>query len=179
MKRACAVLALLAASCTSPSSNQPAPATQERVTLLDPALGTAATQACSRPGPENPERFFTPSRREVTAIEGATMRALSDHSEEYAQSIGGEQAGMATPFDWPHAPSLYKRQYIGYYENGRRMIYGNFFPASEDFDARKPILICDGGWRLFGVEYDVGAMAVRRIAFDGSLGGPHLSPIEP
>ena len=169
---ACAAIALLA-GCATPY------AVQERVTLLDPALGTAATQTCSRPGPENPERLFTPTPREVTAIESAAMRLLRDRADEYAASIGSAQPGTATPFDWPHDPSLYKRQYVGYYEDGRRMIYGNFYPASIDYDEREPFTICDGGWHFFGVEYDVEDAAVRRIAFDGSLGGPHLQPIEP
>ena len=116
-------LALLA-GCTTPR------AAQERLALLDPALGTAATQTCSRPGPENPQRFFRPTAREVTAIESGAMRLLRDRAGDYASSISDAPPGTATPFDWPEAPSLYERQYIGYYEDGRRMIYGNFFPAS-------------------------------------------------
>lgn len=169
---ACATFALLA-GCTTPY------AVQERVALLDPALGAAATQTCSRPGPENPARFFRPDPREVTAIESAAMRVLRDHADEYAASIDRAQSGTATPFDWPYDPSLYKRQYIGYYEDGRRMIYGNYYPAASGFEESEPFSICDGGWHFFGVEYDVEAMEVRRIAFDGSRGGPLLAPIEP
>ena len=152
----------------------------ERVTLIDPSRGERATTTCSRPGPENPTGYFTPSAREVTAIESAAMRLLRENAADYAEVIGPAGADAPTPFDWPEDPSLYDRQYVGYYEDGRRMIYGSYFPADVRADGSEPLLvICDGGFRLFGVEFDVDANKVRRLAFDGTRGGPILPPIEP
>lgn len=165
-----AALALLAGCATTPV---------ERVTLIDPSLGERATTTCSRAGPENPERFFSPSAREVTAIESAAMRLLRENRAEYDALIGSDAANGPTPFDWPEDPSLYNRHYVGYYEDGRRMIYGSYFPGPMHADASAPVVICDGGFRFFGVEYDLDAGAVRRIAFDGTRGGVILPPIEP
>ena len=153
----------------------------ERVTLIDPALGERATTTCSRSGPENPTQFFTPSAREVTAIESAAMRLLRDNRAEYEAllsqaSTSGE--GGVTPFDWPEDPSLYDRQYIGYYEDGRRMIYGSYFPTGFRLEPGEPVVLCDGGFRFFGVEFDLEANKVRRLAFDGTRGGPVFPPIE-
>jgi hypothetical protein len=149
----------------------------ERVKLIDPSAGERATQTCSRAGPENPSRFFSPSPREVTAIETAAMRLLRERADDYADLIG--ERDIVDPFDWPGDPSLYQRHYIGYYEDGRRMIYGSYFPAGDSPFPDEPLVICDGGYQFFGVEYDLDAQSVRRIAFDGSRGGPVLPPIEP
>jgi len=169
------MLALLAACASGPNEG-------ERVSLFDPSLGTVATTTCSRPGPENPSQFFTPSPREVTAIESAAMRLLRDNRAEYEALLSQDPTGSEnrpTPFDWPEDPSLYHRQYVGYYEDGRRMIYGSYFPASARPDAKEPVVLCDGGFRFFGVEFDVEADKVTRLAFDGTRGGPVLPPIEP
>lgn len=155
------------------------PSPVERVTLIDPALGERATTTCSRAGPENPTRFFTPTPREVTAIESAAMRLLRSRADEYRALLPDSNGVEPGPFDWPNEPALYARQYIGYYENGRRMIYGNYYPAQFRSDPGEPLVLCDGGYTLFGVEYDVESRSVRRIAFDGSLRGPLLPPIEP
>ncbi len=157
------------------------PGVTERVTLIDPSVGERATTTCSRAGPENPTDYFTPSAREVTAIESAAMRLLRDNRTEYEalltpDALGSDQG--ATPFDWPYNPSLYDRQYVGYHENGRRMIYGSYFPAGIGPRPDEPVVLCDGGFRFFGVEYDLDSRSVRRIAFDGSRGGPVLPPIE-
>ena len=57
--------------------------------------------------------------------------------------------------------------------DGRRFIYGNFFPIEEgigQFDWRtKPTRICDGGPVFFGVEFDVAAQRFTRIDFNGSI----------
>ncbi|MEL7691301.1 hypothetical protein [Citromicrobium bathyomarinum] len=154
------------------------PRASERVALIDPAMGAALTRPCSRPGPESAERFFVPSPSQITATETATMRLLRERAGDYAGSFV-EAADEPTPFDWPVNPALYRRQYVGYYENGRPMIYGDFIPATARADLSKPVQMCDGGFRFFGVEYDLDSRSIRRIAFDGSLGGPVLAPIEP
>ena len=164
-----ASLALLAGCVTIGS-------TTERVTLIDPAQGERATTTCSRAGPENPSRFFTPSAREVTAIESAAMRLLRENRADYEALLAQAAMGSddsATPFDWPDDPSLYDRQYIGYYEDGRRMIYGSYFPAGFRLEPGEPVVLCDGGFRFFGA-----ANEVRRLAFDGTRGGPIFPPIE-
>jgi hypothetical protein len=107
------------------------------------------------------------------------MRLLRNRADEYARLLPVSDGIEPSPFDWPNDPSLYARQYIGYYEDGRRMIYGNYYPAQFRSDPGEPLVLCDGGYTLFGVEYDLDSRTVRRIAFDGSMGGPVLPPIEP
>ena len=176
MRALASLFAIALAGCTTTGGYT------ERVTLIDPAQGERATTTCSRAGPEDPSDYFTPSAREVTAIESAAMRLLRDNRAEYEALLSQDPTGSEnrpTPFDWPEDPSLYHRQYVGYYEDGRRMIYGSYFPASARPDAKEPVVLCDGGFRFFGVEFDVEADKVTRLAFDGTRGGPVLPPIEP
>jgi hypothetical protein len=50
-------------------------------------------------------------------------------------------------------------------------VYGNFFPKADKEMANdwrtEPVVICDGGEGLFGVEYDADAHGITRIAFNG------------
>ena len=127
MKRglALAAFALALAACVG------TPRASERVALIDPAMGAALTRPCSRPGPDNAERFFVPSPGQITATEAATMRLLRERAGDYAPVLGNA-GDEATPFDWPDDPSLYHRQYVGYHQDGRAMIYGNYLPAGFD-----------------------------------------------
>ena len=153
-------------------------ADREMVTLVAPADGGELMKQCSRYSPEGASNFFEPTPREITGIESAAMRTLRDARAKKGAVLS--QAGVSpSPFDWPDDPSLYQRQYIGYVANGRRMIYGNYFPGGGATTPREPLTVCDGGPSFFGVEYDIDADKVVRIAFNGGRGGPFLEPIEP
>ena len=61
---------------------------------------------------------------------------------------------------------------MGIVRNGRRYIYGNYFPRSDAGlvplnDPTRLVLICDGGPAYFGVEYDVQRRRVTHLAFNG------------
>ena len=142
----------------------------ERTVLIDPAEGATLLGQCSRPGPTNAADYFTPSSGEVTAIETSVARTLEANRARYA-------ANASLAFDWPRDPSLYNRQYVGFVMDGERKIYGNFVPARVATSSDRPVLICDGGPDLFGVQFDIATGEVDRIDFDGSRGGPMLEPI--
>jgi hypothetical protein len=65
--------------------------------------------------------------------------------------------------------SASRRQYIGVTVSGARIVYGNYFPKSDDnIDWRKyPILICDGGRSYFGVVFDPLKNKILNISFNG------------
>ena len=142
----------------------------ERAVLIDPAEGATLLAQCSRPGPTRAAEYFTPSTREVTAIETAVARTLDANRASY-------EAGASLAFDWPRDPSLYNRQYVGFVVDGQRKIYGNFVPARVATSSDRPVLICDGGPDLFGVQFDIATGEVERIDFDGRRGGPGIAPI--
>ena len=69
--------------------------------------------------------------------------------------------------------SNWKRQYVGIVRGGRRYIYGNYFPADgpNHFNAmwrEEPMVVCDGGPRFFGAEFDVAAKRITHLDFNGS-----------
>ncbi|BDI61396.1 hypothetical protein [Qipengyuania nanhaisediminis] len=163
---------LIASACTS------IPERPGNVVLIAPDDGADLVRQCSRQGPDDAAAFFTPSPREITAIETATMRALREARDAHEAYIAGAK-GQVTAFSWPDDPSTYERQYVGYVSGGKRMIYGNFLPGGTGPASAHPLVVCDGGPRFFGVEYDSGENRVVRIAFNGGFGGPFLAPIEP
>ena len=68
-------------------------------------------------------------------------------------------------------PNGLARQYVGVVRDGRRFIYGNFFPRGMYSDNRwreSLIVICDGGPDFFGIEYDVERKEFSHLAFNGS-----------
>ena len=163
--------ALLATACATTAQS-------ENVVLVSAADGARLVETCSRPGPDRVDSFFEVSPREVTAIESATMRLLREKAAEYRDQQGG-QAKFA-PFDWPDNPASYTRAYVGYIVDGERMVYGDFRPASTlSTKGDRWATLCDGGSKFFGVEYSLDRMKVKRIAFDGSLGGLMFPAIEP
>ena len=162
-----APLALLAA-CATPNSLG-----SENVVLIEPAQGAALLAQCSRPGPTSSGSFFTPAPSDITALEGDLAALLLEERASYLRE--GDPAGA---FGWPLDPSGYVRQYVGYESGGRRMIYGNFLPGDSASGPARPAVVCDGGPRFFGVEYDIAAQQVVRVAFNGGLGGPFYEPID-
>ena len=165
------------AACTTMSGD----ASRERVALVDPARGAALLEQCSRTGPDvsSVEGYFEPSAQDITALETGAMAALARSRDEYRPEQA-QYAGDYLAFDWPDNPGLYVRQYVGYRIAGRRHVYGNFLPVqSGTFPTSEPAIVCDGGPQFFGVEYDLDAGRLVRIAFNGGLGGPFLDAITP
>lgn len=67
-------------------------------------------------------------------------------------------------------PRGWARQYVGVVRDGRRFIYGNFFPLDPTLDNRWReglIVVCDGGPDYFGVEYDIDRKEFSHLAFNG------------
>ena len=163
-------LGLALAGCTTTAGSR------EAVTVVIPEQGGELVRQCSRTGPEGAHSFFTPRAREITAVETATAKALRGVS---SQDYISPRDSDLLAFDWPDDPSLYNRQYVGYVRDGRRKIYGNFVPTRFGPSSSEPVVVCDGGPSLFGVEFDILSGTVERIAFNGGRGGPFFPDIEP
>ncbi|RJY08830.1 hypothetical protein [Aurantiacibacter aquimixticola] len=149
-----AIAATLLSACATTGDFSP-----ERVVLMDPERGAAALATCSRASPMATGGFFTPSPAEITGLESDLATLLSTSREDV-----GPAASFAID------PSSYRREYIGYEQNGARMIYGNFLPVGMSSD-RAPTTVCDGGPAFFGVEYAVADGRVSAVRFDGSIAG--------
>lgn len=133
--------------------------------------GNAALDQCSRASPPAGDGNWTPSWSEVGELEERLPAALQGRPE--MSDLGGSP------------PTGWYRQYSGITRNGRKYIYGNFFPKREygaDGDWRANIVsVCDGGPRFFGVGYDPKLKRFEHIAFNGSLGrsAPPPAMIDP
>lgn len=114
---------------------------------------------CSRDTPPAGESTWRPEWRQIDALEAILPHAVASHDE-------GERLSSRQP------PDGWIRQYVGIVRNGRRFIYGNYFPRSDTpplplNDPTRLVLICDGGPAYFGVEYDVQTRRITHLAFNG------------
>lgn len=146
-------LALLASSCASiperPIEDAAILAADQAPKLLD---------QCSRSTPQSGEGTWAPGWRDIHSLEELLPAALE----------GERFDGM--PASKP--PQGWRRQYVGIVRGGRKLIYGNYFPATTSFSRidwrSESVVVCDGGSNFFGIEYDIDAGRITHLAFNGS-----------
>lgn len=135
------------------------------VILSEDVVGGMLSQ-CSRDAPQAGEGTWRPSVGDILALEARLPGAVAAQPE--ASHIQGGQL-----------PNGWRRQYVGLVREGRRYIYGSYFPADPSGDAWAaeigydwrimPYGVCDGGPDFFGAEYDVVSRQFTHIAFNGSV----------
>lgn len=150
---------LLAAGCGAsqdgPSAAAPATGPADAVVMPASAIPELLAQ-CSRDAPAAGQGTWSPSWGDVATLEAALPAAL-------AASPSGRGLQNPTP------PEGWRRQYVGYVRDGRRLVYGNFYPSTDHLAGwrTEPVIACDGGPAFFGVEYDVRARRIARVDFNG------------
>ena len=144
------------------------PLSSSRGAVLPDSVSYRLFPQCSRTSP-SPIGYWTPTASDIAGLE----RDLATYLETQ-ESIRGQQPPQA------RAPLRnYYRQYAGVVVvGGKHLIYVNaispaerelLFTASGDTAAWRnlPALVCDGGWALWGVEYDPTTHRFRGFAFNG------------
>ncbi len=133
-----------------------APSLPVDAVVLLPSQADSLLAQCSRETPSKGGEAWTPSVEDILALESLLPEAL-----RLSRHIRGP--------DFSKAPNGWKRQYVGIVRNGRRLVYGNFFPSHEtQWPSRtEAVVVCDGGPSFFGVEYDVAARRIVHLAFNG------------
>jgi hypothetical protein len=144
------ILSALSLAACAPSDQD----SRSDAVILGGGAVSAMLRQCSRDTPARGEDSWRPSWKDIAPMEAALPKALADPS---ASAIR-----YRNPRDW-------RRQYVGIVRNGRRFIYGNYFPNSfgGDYWRKKPVNICDGGSKLFGAEYDVEARRIDHLSYNG------------
>jgi len=81
---------------------------------------------------------------------------------EYLEMLSGTEA--------PPRGVSYHRQYTGFVRDGRRLIYGSFYPGNGEVTAgerSQAAIICDGGSSRWGIVYDIATERFSELAFNG------------
>ena len=113
---------------------------------------------CSRAVPSPIDGTWTPSEDQIRALEGPLVALVK---QEAARG------------DFPTAEidvTKYFRQYGGLVVGGKRIIHVNAFDehlAGLSWRSEVPT-VCDGGYGLFGVEYDPATKTFANFSFNGS-----------
>src|SRR5438105_1271237 len=109
--------------------------------ILPDSQGPALMRQCSRGAPSEVTSFWTPSSAEIAALEQRLPKFLHKTQPEIK------------------LPD-YHRQYVGVVSRGRKLIYLNAFirggltvNPNKDWKTTA-IIVCDGGYGFWGVEFD-------------------------
>ncbi|WP_291835166.1 hypothetical protein [Brevundimonas sp.] len=151
MTRLSVIAALLLTACT-PTAVQ----VQGDAAILPGSAAKQMLVQCSREAPEPGEGTWVPDWSDIAALEAALPEALAGRSETGA-------------FGHRKPPEGWSRHYVGLVRDGRRFVYGSFFPTGSGVESSpdEVVRICDGGPAFFGVEFDVGARRFTHLAFNG------------
>ena len=131
--------------------------------ILPVGAGLTLLKQCSRDAPANVSQFWNPSAAQIERLE----RLLPTYVR-----------GGADPRRHVPGNVEYHRQYLGIVVDGRRLIYGNFYPAgafqptrpSDRFDEKStPVVVCDGGPVFWGVVFDPESNAFLDLQVNGSV----------
>jgi hypothetical protein len=110
--------------------------------ILPGDVGQSLLRQCSRGTPANVSQFWNPSSEQIRKLEFLLPR--------YVRHGAGRKPGIPDNVE-------YHRQYVGIIVDGKRLIYGNFYPASvsDYFDEKStPVVVCDGGASFWGIVFE-------------------------
>jgi len=133
--------------------------------LLHPPAARQIFHQCSRSAPSAKSDLWAPSAKDIDELEALLAKYLDKRG--------------TTGKTVPPKRIKYHRQYVGFIRNGERYIYGNFYPASDEFDiheAQQAIQVCDGGHVFWGIVYVVKTRTFEEPQFNGSLAIPPPPP---
>ena len=100
--------------------------------------------------------FWTPSTDDILRLEEGVVEYLRQNSGAFYRQ----------PPVWERLDE-YRRQYIGYAIEGKKIIYGNFFCSEEDNWQQEFVMVIDGGDCYFQVKYDVESGKFIYLAVNG------------
>jgi hypothetical protein len=141
------LLALLFTARAAPSANW-----QDSGAILSGENAKALLRQCSRIAPEKVTAQWMPTSDQIVRLE-ALLPAFKRGLKQ------------------PDAPlEAFYRQYAGFVAGGRKIVYINFFPKDTDPQWRsRAVMVCDGGERFWGVEFEVDRSRFVNAAFNGHV----------
>jgi hypothetical protein len=127
------------------------------VFILPVNAGQSLLRQCSRETPANVSQFWNPSPEQIRKLESLLpqyVRRGADRNPNIPDNVE------------------YHRQYVGIVVNGKRLIYGNFYPASVSdlFDERSmPVVVCDGSASFWGIVFEPESSAFLDLQVNGPV----------
>jgi hypothetical protein len=125
--------------------------------ILPVNAGQSLLRQCSRGTPANVSQFWNPSPEQIRKLESLLPQYLRHGTDRN-----------------PNIPENveYHRQYVGIVVDGKRLIYGNFYPASVSdlFDEKSiPVVVCDGSASFWGVVFEPDSSAFLDLQVNGPV----------
>jgi hypothetical protein len=164
------LVALIAATActvsTSEASTSPASKRENRPHLMNPSKGAKILDQCSRETPKPGQSYFRPAAVQIVAFEKVLQveidkSGVTKNENEWRKSRNLPLRRTVNR-DW-------QRDVVGLVRDGRRYIYGNYYPLDSGDFVETPVIVCDGGPMFFGAEYDIKAGKITHLAFNGRV----------
>ena len=127
------------------------------VFILPVNAGQSLLRQCSRETPANVSQFWNPSPEQIRKLESLLPQYVR-HGVDRNPNIPDNVE--------------YHRQYVGIVVNGKRLIYGNFYPASVSdlFDEKSmPVVVCDGSASFWGIVFEPAASVFLDLRVNGPV----------
>jgi hypothetical protein len=146
----------------APFAQQAVPAAQMQLPsgglfILPVSAGQSLLRQCSRSSPSNVSQFWSPSLEQIQRLEHDLPM--------YVRPGDGRKPVIADTVQ-------YHRQYVGIVVNGKRLIYGNFYPTSvsDYFDEKStPVVVCDGGASFWGIVFEPESSVFLDLQINGPV----------
>ncbi|MCI4589823.1 hypothetical protein MOK15_06935 [Sphingobium sp. BYY-5] len=123
--------------------------------VLKPSEIPGMLAQCSRSAPAKGEGSWTPTAKDVLALEAKLPPALKNAQPNE---------------DWKGFPSKWQRQFVGIVRGRQHFIYGSYAPIDIDWPlSDQAMRVCDGGPVFFGAEYQIETGKITHLAFNGSV----------
>jgi hypothetical protein len=125
--------------------------------VLPVNAGQSLLRQCSRETPANVSQFWNPSSEQIQKLEFLLPK--------YVRDGAGRKPSIKDGLE-------YHRQYVGIVVNGKRLIYGNFYPASvsDYFDEKStPVIVCDGGASYWGIVFEPESSVFLDLQINGPV----------
>jgi hypothetical protein len=124
---------------------------------LPTTSGPGLLHQCSRNTPKDVSGFWVPSAADIAKLEALLVPFL--------------RSSLETRLILPADPlTRFHRQYIGFIRDGKRYIYGNFYPHRSESDPREatdPVNFCDGGDQFWGVVFSLDTQQFEDLSYNG------------
>lgn len=128
---------------------------QNNYVILPIKIAPQILKQCSRDTPQA-DSFWVPEKVQIIQLEEQIIDFINLRKKN----------SFSTP-----TFQAYDRQYIGIIQNGKKLIYGNYFPSQASqkkiFDMSRVFQVCDGFGHFWGIVYNPATQQFSELEVNG------------
>ncbi len=136
--------------------------------IMDVSDGSKLIKQCSRVSPRNVNDYWTINEKIVASLEKKLRMLFEKSKEPDIDAYIRQYVGIIVE-DYSFSQNIFKFLRKGDSESGKKRIYANMvlYDARLAESAGFPIIVCDGGYTSWGIEYDVESKEFMNYSVNG------------